>query len=297
MLRKRDLGDDGQMRGESGIRQEEYEALSRGRVETPSRQDFVCEPVGITDTTLTRWFRRVMSVTRLREVRALESFTRVLPPGPADGPERRAALCESDIGWLPAIEVQGEGVFLAVDQDRLARWETDPAVVQRVRPIHDRYRARFAALKKDPDREVTPRLVLLHTLAHLLILQWSLDCGYPTAALRERIYAGPTMAGILIYTATTDSAGSLGGVVGLSEPKRLQRAMAEMAERSAWCSSDPLCSESTAAGVDSLNLAACHACTLLPEVSCEEMNVLLDRATVVDTPGAPPIGFLEGKYD
>ena len=105
------------------------------------------------------------------------------------------------------------------------------------------------------------------------------------------------MAGLLIYTATTDSAGSLGGVVALSEPDRLAPSVEELRSRARWCSSDPLCSESTGTGVDALNLAACHSCLLLPEVSCEEMNVLLDRAAVVDTPGAPEVGYLERRFD
>jgi hypothetical protein len=32
---------------------------------------------------------------------------------------------------------------------------------------------------------------------------------------------------------------------------------------------------------------------LLPEVSCEEMNTLLDRALLVGLPEAPEIGFLQ----
>ena len=34
-------------------------------------------------------------------------------------------------------------------------------------------------------------------------------------------------------------------------------------------------------GYNSLNYAACHACTLLPETSCEARNCLLDRVAVV----------------
>ena len=45
-------------------------------------------------------------------------------------------------------------------------------------------------------------------------------------------------------------------------------------------------------GVDGLNRAACHACCLLPEVSCEEMNLILDRALLVGTPQQPQLGFL-----
>src|ERR1035438_4555058 len=55
--------------------------------------------------------------------------------------------------------------------------------------------------------------VLLPSLAHALIRQFSIECGYAAASLRERIYsAGPeegeAMAGILIYTAAPDSEGT-----------------------------------------------------------------------------------------
>jgi hypothetical protein len=286
-----DGGDDAAIRGE------EYEALDRGRAEMSSDQDFVCEPVGTSGSGLSRWVSKVMAVPRLREVRVLEGFTRIHPPAPTDGPERLGALFDADPGWLPAIEVSGEGVFVVLDADRVRRWEGDPLVRARIKPLDDRYRARFTARRQEPDRAITPRFVLLHSLAHILINQWSLECGYPAAALRERIYAAESMAGILIYTATTDSAGSLGGVVGLAEPRRLESAVAEMLDRAGWCSADPLCSEAAAAGVDSLNLAACHACMLLPEVSCEEMNLLLDRAAVVDTPGAPGAGYFGIRFD
>ena len=66
----------------------------------------------------------------------------------------------------------------------------------------------------------------------------------------------------------------------------------EMPARVAWCSADPLCLERGPNGVDALNLAACHSCILLPESSCEEMNMLLDRALLVGLPSAPELGFL-----
>jgi hypothetical protein len=145
-----------------------------------------------------------------------------------------------------------------------------------------------------PDREITPRFLALHTLAHALIDQFALDAGYPAASLRERIYASEEMCGLLIYTATTDSAGSLGGVIAQAADGRLLTSMAEAAARYQWCSSDPLCVESDGQGVDSLNLATCHACGLLPETSCEEMNVLLDRGLLVGTPSDPGLGFVNG---
>ncbi len=77
-----------------------------------------------------------------------------------------------------------------------------------------------------------------------------------------------------------------------AEPERLEASFRELLTRAAWCSADPLCIESGPSGVDGLNLAACHSCCLLPEVSCEEMNLLLDRALLVGTPQSPGIGFV-----
>ena len=102
---------------------------------------------------------------------------------------------------------------------------------------------------------------------------------------------------LLIYTATTDSAGSLGGVVGQADPSDWRRRSREALRRAAWCSADPLCIEADGQGVDALNMAACHACVLLPEVSCEEMNLLLDRGLLVGTPEEPTVGLFAGLGD
>jgi hypothetical protein len=153
---------------------------------------------------------------------------------------------------------------------------------------------RFRGLPDIPESPVIPRMILLHTLAHALINEWSLDAGYPGSALRERLYVSSGaegMAGILIYTATSDSAGSLGGLVAQGEPNRLRQTFASALERVSWCSADPLCMESEASGTDSLNLAACHACILLPEVSCELGNSFLDRAMLTGAPGASGVGM------
>jgi hypothetical protein len=293
IARKADEGAGGA--DEIDLRRQEFDALVRGRPELSSGQDFVCVPVRTGDAPIASWFDLVMTVPRLREVRALDAFTRVIAPEPSDPPERRASVYLTDPGWRPAMEVAGEGVFIRLSTSRLQEWEGRREIKQRAGVLDQRYRAKFADLGKPADRQITPRFVLLHTLAHLLVSQWSLECGYPAASLRERIYADSAMAGILIYTATSDSAGSLGGVVGLAEPNRLESAVEEMLARAAWCSSDPLCGESEGSGVDSLNLAACHACSLLPETSCEEMNLLLDRALVSDVPGAQGFGYFTSQ--
>jgi uncharacterized protein DUF1998 len=284
------------------LKPREYEALLRGRDETSRDQDFVCVPSAGAQNDLGDWFDKVMLAKRLREVRALQAFKRLFPPSPGDNEKLRAPLSRTPLDWLPAIEVLGEGVFLQLKAKRLNEWEGRKNVLKRAERINRNYKAKFAALGAAADRPITPRLILIHTLAHALINQWSLECGYPAASLRERLFvsepdAAFQMAGLLIYTATTDAAGSLGGVVAQAEAGRLGTTLREAINRASWCSSDPLCVEGDATGVDSLNLAACHACVLLPEVSCEEANCLLDRALLVGLPNDSSVAFFEELVD
>lgn len=99
------------------------------------------------------------------------------------------------------------------------------------------------------------------------------------------------MAGFLIYTASSDSAGSLGGVVAQAQLDRLKASLLGALQRGRRCSADPLCIEADSPGTNNVNLAACHACVPLPEVSCEKMNCFLDRALVVGTPEDPGMGY------
>jgi hypothetical protein len=235
---------------------------------------------------------KVMRVKRLREVRVLKGFTRLTAPGTANLKQQASLFSpENRPNWLPAIEVIGEGVFLRLDADRLADWESRPEVQARLAPIASAHQERYARFDLTPDREVSPRLVMIHTLAHAVINEWSLDSGYPAAALRERLYVSDEMSGFLVYTATSDSAGSLGGIVAQVESGKLADSVHRAIDRVSWCSADPLCIESDSSGVDNLNRAACHSCVLLPETSCEEFNTLLDRALLVGTLNDPSVGF------
>ncbi len=289
--RQRKLEENGTLE-ERSLKQQEHEALVRGRQEVDRRQQFVCVPAKSPGRLASGWFDHIQQVRRLREVKALRGFTRLLPPSATDTKldDRLAPLALSETDWLPAIEVIGEGVYFELAADRLADWESRADVKARVFAITGNW-AKIRELRGGEPAPATPRGVLVHTLAHVIIDQWALECGYPDAALTERLYISDTMAGFLVYTATTDSAGSLGGVVAMTDNERFDTSLRQAIDRAAWCSADPLCVEAAAAGVDSLNLAACHACVLLPETSCEERNVFLDRATLIGTPEQPEIGF------
>lgn len=145
-------------------------------------------------------------------------------------------------------------------------------------------------------KKISAKYLLLHTLSHLLIKQLSFECGYGIASLKERIYSGEAtdgkqMAGILIYTAGGDSEGTLGGLVRQGHYDVFPGIFRKAIETARICSGDPVCSLSNGQGRDSLNLAACYSCTLLPETSCENFNAFLDRGVVVGTMKRPEMGF------
>ncbi|MFI8298603.1 DrmB family protein [Streptomyces nigra] len=228
----------------------------------------------------------IVLADRLREVRALTGFRRYSPNGtlvPADTSGR--------LRWLPATEVYGEGIVLTLDEQRLTAWENDPRVRAHVHGVRADLDASFRAeqLAETTGSELSPRFLLLHTLAHLLIRQLSFDSGYTTASLRERVYGRPEYGqhGLLVYTAAGDAEGTLGGLVRQGEAPHFAETLIRMLEAAAWCSADPLCAEHTGQGFGNLNRAACHACTLLPETSCETGNTLLDRALVVGSARVP----------
>ncbi len=248
--------------------------------------------------------REVVLAESLREVSALIGFTRVEPPAERgtddDDAPARAPLSDTDPTWVPASEMRGEGVFLRFDADRIASWLAKDDVRQRTALLlegHVRWRA---ARRMSEDSTGFPGAVYvaLHTLAHSLIREFSVDCGYGAASIRERVYAsapdGPTfMAGIMLYTAAPDSEGTLGGLVQLGSPENLDRLMGQALERAQLCSSDPLCSEHLPRADRSLHGAACHACLFAPETSCEAGNRYLDRALVVPTIGAQGLALFD----
>jgi len=246
---------------------------------------------------------KIVLVHRLREVRSLVAFSRIKPLDRNEYPDDEiienqevhgvSVKENKNIKWLPAYEVRGEGIFISF---KPTLFSNKNELEKRAKRLNNRYNNRDFSATQEP-RHITAKFLFLHTLAHILIRQLSFDCGYSSASLRERIYCNetdeqPLMSGMLIYTASGDSEGTLGGLVRQGKPEHLNKIVIKAVQNAAWCSSDPLCSESLGQGLDSLNLAACHACVLLPETSCEEMNRLLDRVMIVGTPEKPNIGIL-----
>jgi len=286
---------------EQEIRRQEWLALRQPTPGGSPTGDFKTRPAPV-HPSLQDLISKVVLVDRLREVRVQLGFTRINPPDPDPAARyeiTRAPLSRTHKDWLPAIEVHGEGIYLELNEDALVRWVDSPTgalILARAKLIQKNYEEMCDRRKWKPSREITPRFLLAHSFAHTLIRQLSLESGYSSASLRERLYifepgADSGSAGILVYTSTPDSEGSLGGLVRQGLPDRLAPTVQAGIQNAAWCSSDPLCIESEGQGHDALNLAACHACLLLSETCCEEFNRLLDRAMLVGTMDKPEAGF------
>ena len=243
------------------------------------------------------FIKQVVLAERLREVTALVGFTRIDSGGEQEDPEldiptSTAPLSRNAPTWVPASEVRGEGIFIEFNEEQIQAW------LER-KEIQERNALFFEAHKKwcetrgieDPAQSFPGmRYILLHSFSHALMRQLSLECGYASASIRERIYSStPTadkaaMAGLLIYTSAPDSEGTLGGLVNLGEPENLGLHITQALEHAQLCASDPLCAEHAPSQHGrTIHAAACHACLFAPETSCERGNRYLDRSTLAKT--------------
>lgn len=245
---------------------------------------------------ISKGFTSIGLLHKLRETRAFVGFSRWLPDDGKSLTEKKNFIkLGQRIEWLPAVVVKGEGVFFEFNEKRLKEWAVKEEVLKRTKFLSDNYNFPREA-KGQKRREIKPELLLIHTFAHLVINQFSYECGYGSSALRERIYCNvefpnEEMNGVLIYTASGDSEGSLGGLVRQGKSGSLETIVYNAIENARWCSSDPICIDSQGQGPNSCNLAACHNCALLPETCCEESNMLLDRAMLLGTLDNPSIGY------
>lgn len=251
-------------------------------------------PISYYHNRLHSLLKSISLVRKLRETRAFVGFSRLEPDTSNDISKSKALLRLGNGNWLPAVEVYGEGIFFEFNPDTLSEWAQKPEVVKRITLLNTSYQRSFFG--KNAGGNLRPEFVLLHTFAHLIINQLSYQCGYGSSSIRERIYCEKTsndsnMCGVLIYTASGDSEGSLGGLVRQGEPGKLEDTILAAIHNAEWCSADPICIQSTGQGPESCNLAACHNCALLPETCCECGNRLLDRGLVIGTLDDAEVGY------
>ena len=177
--------------------------------------------------------------------------------------------------FFPCYENKGEGIFFEFDYQFLNKWACSRKIISRV---EKRY-------KNENDEKILASLAIknfIHSFSHMMIEALSYFSGYPSVNIKERIYLSEdcenipqNISGVLLYTTSSSSEGSLGGLVRLSESDKLDEIFNKGLSLSSWCSLDPLCISN--------NPSSCHNCSHLTEVSCTNFNRDLDRAFLVRT--------------
>src|SRR5690606_38123772 len=120
--------------------------------------------------------QRIALLHKLRETRAFDGFSRMYSTG-LSREERRALFAEGDVNWLPAIIVRGEGIFVEFSHERIANWESmyKDELNRRLKPLRLSLDA-LAARRKQTPVPITPGYLLLHTFAHILIIELIQEC-------------------------------------------------------------------------------------------------------------------------
>ena len=226
---------------------------------------------------------RITPVNRLRVVMVQTGYRRLDPMNaPID--------CVYDDGqrsWYPGVELFGEGIFIdrvPDNQSNSKRYLTGSAADSWLNAWIDpqKYDPRY---HPEIRGQFHPVFVWWHTLAHRLINALSIDSGYSSAAVRERVYVDinentkDASGGILLYTVQPGGDGTLGGLVALVH--QFERVLETALRNIDACSNDPLCGEEVFAP-EKYNGAACYACALVSETSCEYRNMRLDRNLLLD---------------
>jgi hypothetical protein len=243
----------------------------------------------------------IIQLHRLREVSAITGFTRFEPLvtnllGEFESDVQVAPL-DDEPKWFPAVENRGEGIFVLLSSSEVKSWLANPQVKKRLDMLEAGHRAwtEDRELRNPPDFHGGAYL-LLHTLSHLLLQSVSLTCGYPASSIRERIYCLDDQFGILLYTGSPDTDGTLGGLV--QQARHFSDHLLRALRMAALCSNDPICSfhdPDDALEDRRLHGAACHGCTFVSETSCENRNEYLDRALVVPVLGTEEAAFFQVK--
>jgi hypothetical protein len=300
-----DKPEDCESNKEEHYRAFEYEALKRS---VSLNDEKGAEALSLTKTDIDSYksivadnIQQITLVNKLRETRALVGFSRVRP-SESNWLDKAVQRTRHRKGkWCPAVTAYGEGIFIELNAQKISKWAEQETVKGRARRLSEKYNSARKSRNPDaPERHISPAFVLLHTLSHALINQLVYECGYGSSSLRERLYCNlnhdtAAMCGTLIYTASGDSEGTLGGLVRQGRTGYLESTLINTLQRAEWCSSDPICIDLDGQGPDGANLAACHSCCLLPETSCEEGNRLLDRAMLIGTLNDPNVGFFKFK--
>lgn len=276
------------------IKEIEYNAFVGFRKSIEIEQEFKAEEITVPPD-LTKYIKRIVKVHRLKEILVLLGFTRNDSPEPDVKDPGNIVRIGGNTNWLPTVEIFGEGIFVEFNRESIITWvQNNKEVFSRCEKYKKMYQEYLDAKewKHQSGKDVV--YVLMHTLSHLIMKEMSLQSGYSSSALKERIYYNERMTAILIYTGSADQEGSLGGLVEMGEIYNFRRLLLDSLEHARFCSNDPNCSIQEPEQDNYINGASCFACTMLPETACETGNMLLDRSLLIKTMDSDINPFFEG---
>ncbi|MDB9784499.1 DUF1998 domain-containing protein [Pelagibacteraceae bacterium] len=272
---------------EEAYKHQEYKYIKNPETIENSYLELSIKKRSINDySELKKYFSSIFLVDRLTETRVQRGFTRSKPfEEGGDSKIIQELTINKSIRWLPATVVKGEGIFFEFNLDSINEWEKK-FNFKYINEIKKKYTELRKIRGLSEEKNIRNKYFLIHTFAHLLINQLSYSCGYGSSSLRERVYCNENsneneMQGVLIYTASGDSEGSLGGLVREGEPQNIIKIIKKMLYKANVCSYDPVCLDHKQQGLNGTNASACHACSFLSETSCEQSNQLLDRTTII----------------
>mgnify|MGYP000971750042 CR=1 FL=1 len=230
---------------------------------------------------------RITPVNRLRVVMVQTGYRRVPGGDPQDSRVVPVGFALNNRNWFPGVELFGEGIFIDLDVENHPRNSLSlagDAYDIWIKAWQNPQDFSSRTLIGDDRNQLHPVFVWWHTFAHRLINALSVDSGYSSAAIRERIFldidvsSGKANGGILLYTAQPGGDGTLGGLIALVP--EFDRVLKGALRDIDACSNDPLCGEEHFAK-GKYNGAACYACSLISETSCEHRNMRLDRSLLL----------------
>ena len=269
---------------EANFYHQEYETLCKERVK---EENFVSKSIPLSEYSpiFSSLFSSLHQVKTLRSCTALLGFTRGGVSKEQLSIEETFNPARESVNYLPAFEVIGEGFFINFGIDKIFSWvEKNKDFLEKLEIIKINGKDDYMRATYD-ETKLHPGFFMIHTFAHAIMRQLSIECGYGLTEIKERIYFNEKlkMAGLLIYTASSDSQGSLGGLVRMIKPQHFENLIINAMENIQTCSNDPICLESNGQGHSGLNLAACHACCMVPDLACSTLpkNIFLDRSVLV----------------
>lgn len=205
---------------------------------------------------------------------------------------------EGTANLVYGAKLDTEGILFEIDQAKIIQWLLDNNIIRQEQVIdlddelavkkwfaehvHGDLISMFGEI--EGDEAITKNVFgLLHSMSHAFIKAAGEISGLSSNSLTEIIFV--ETASIFIYSQTSQGV-PLGALSGMAE-MRYEYFLRRVFEDTKNCIFDPVCIER--------DDTACHACLIIPEISCNHFNAGLGRKYMYSIEGvqSPKIGFWE----